>query len=204
MEQSKESDNSTFRVCLYGEPVLRQEGSLVTEFDDKLKAFVKKLFRTMYEHEGIGLAAQQVGEAIQVCVIDMFEGTQSGAGEYNFTYDGKQVPLSLIMPLTIINPEVEVLSEDVSDFGEGCLSFPGIFIPKVIRPNYIKVKFQDVEGGRHEIVCDGLFARVILHEVDHLFGKLFIDRIDRKMILRLEPKLKRLRRISRDYIKENK
>jgi len=160
------------RVTHYDEPVLRQEGARITEFDDDLRQLVVDMVETMYEAEGIGLAAQQIGRAIQLCVID----PQLPPGEVPFDYllDGKQPPVEFLFPLALCNPVVTELPGPQLAYEEGCLSFPDIR-GDIIRPAVVRCVYQDVEGHTHTLDCDGILARVIQHEVDHLHGKLFID-----------------------------
>ena len=133
---------------------------------------------TMYNEEGIGLAAQQVNRALQICVIDVRppEGVEA---PFIYNYDGKQPPLDLVMPMAIVNPKVTIIDNTEDVYEEGCLSFPGVN-GKVDRPIRIRCEFQDTEGNSHVIEADGLLGRCILHEVDHLHGKLFIDLMQKR------------------------
>lgn len=188
------------RVTQFGETILREKGSPITQFDESLKELAQNMIDTMYDEEGIGLAAQQVDEALQLFVMD----TQLREEDVNFeyTFDGKKPPLDLIMPLVVVNPEVEAFSEEV-DYEEGCLSFPDIR-GNVKRPTHVRMKFQDVDGNPHQVECDGIFARCILHEFDHLQGVLFIDRMETRTLRSLEAKLKKLKRSTRDFLKQQK
>ncbi|MGE9293348.1 MAG: peptide deformylase [Puniceicoccales bacterium] len=186
------------RVTQYGEPVLKEKGAPVTEFNAELRQLADDMVETMHAAEGIGLAAQQVGKAIQMFVMELpvYEDEPSPA----YLYDGKQPPLELIMPLAVVNPELELLGDEAG-YEEGCLSFPGIR-GRVDRPTRVRLRFQDVEGAPHEISCDGLFARVIQHEYDHLQGVLFIDRMNPRVLRTIESKVRRLRRSTRDFLKD--
>ncbi|MDP0496130.1 MAG: peptide deformylase [Verrucomicrobiota bacterium JB024] len=185
------------RVTQYGEPVLKEKGAPVTEFNDELRKLADDMVETMHAAEGIGLAAQQVGVAIQLFVMELPVYEDEPDPEYQ--YDGKHPPLELIMPLAVVNPVLELAGEEAG-YEEGCLSFPGIR-GNVDRPTRLRMRFQDTEGNPHEIVCDGLFARVIQHEYDHLQGVLFIDRMHPKVLRPLESKIRRLRRATRDFLK---
>ena len=126
------------------------------------------MIETMYAEEGIGLAAQQIGIAQQIFVVDV-RPPQESEIHFNYSYDGKSTPLDLFMPLAIINPEVEITDATKSLYQEGCLSFPNI-LGNVSRAIAIRCQFQDTDGHHHTLEADGLLARCILHEVDHLNG----------------------------------
>lgn len=181
------------RVTEYGEPILRQIGEPVTVFDDSLKALVADMVETMYEEEGVGLAAQQIDRAMMLCVVDISLLPEE---ELNYQLDGLQPPIDLLMPMALVNPVVKLLPGKTIWSEEGCLSFPGIR-GDVPRADHIQVTYQDVNGTPHSLVCDGWFARVIQHEVDHLNGKLFIDHMDKRKVRLMEGKLKRLKRETR-------
>jgi peptide deformylase len=188
------------RVTHYGEPILRQVGAPVTVFDDALRALVEDMIETMHAEEGIGLAAQQVDRALQVCVIDV--RPPEGAGlSFAYSYDGKQPPLDLIMPMALINPKLRIIDPTEDVYEEGCLSFPGIN-GRVDRPVGVHCAFQDPRGASHTLEADGLLGRCILHEVDHLNGKLFIDRMHKRDLKKNEPKIKKLKRESRDFLRD--
>lgn len=187
------------RITKYGEPILRKVGEPITEFDEALAELAKNMIDTMYNEEGIGLAAQQVNRALQICVIDVRppEGVEA---PFIYNYDGKQPPLDLVMPMAIVNPKVTIIDNTEDVYEEGCLSFPGVN-GKVDRPIRIRCEFQDTEGNSHVIEADGLLGRCILHEVDHLHGKLFIDLMQKRDLKKNEKKIKKLKRESRDFLK---
>lgn len=140
------------RVRVYPDPVLREENKNIEVFDESLQAFVADMWDTMYVADGVGLAAPQVGENVNLIVIDY--------------HDEKYV---LINPL-ITEQQGEVTNE------EGCLSFPGIY-EKVISPERIRVQYRDETGGEHDEWHEGFLACVFSHEIDHLHGRLLIDRV---------------------------
>lgn len=183
----------TIPVTQYGEPVLRQKGDPVADFNDELRSFARDMIETMHEEEGIGLAAQQVSKALQLFVMDL--NVETGPAPFAYTLDGKTPPLELIMPMVVINPELEITGEEAA-YDEGCLSFPGIR-GDVVRRTHVKMTFQDLDGIRHELVADGLLARCILHEYDHLQGILFIDRMTPQVLRKIETRVKQLKRNSR-------
>jgi peptide deformylase len=190
------------RITQYGEPILRQPGRAINEFDASLAELANQMVDTMYDAEGIGLAAQQVDRALQLCVIDVRppEGVEV---PFHYSFDGKQPPLDLIMPMAIINPKVTITDPTEDTYEEGCLSFPGVN-GQVERPVGVRCEFQDTEGNAHVVEADGLLGRCILHEVDHLNGKLFIDHMDKRDLKRNEAKIKKLKRASRDFLKARK
>ena len=186
------------RVTEYGEAVLRQTGDPIEVFGDGLRKLAVDMIETMYHAEGIGLAAQQVDFPIQMCVVDVSD-LQDELLLYEL--DGKRPPIELIMPMVLVNPVIKVLSGNTAKEEEGCLSFPDIRGP-VTRADRIEVDYQDLSGGAHHLLAEGWLARVIQHEVDHLNGVLFIDHMDPRSLRSIESKIKKLRRDTRDRIKE--
>lgn len=185
----------TLRVTQYGESILREKGEPVEDFGPGLRTLANDMLATMDAADGIGLAAQQVGLKQRFCVVDL----KSGAVDTGETLlDGRPIPPQLLMPLYLANPEVgfpEVSDTEVME--EGCLSIQGIR-GLVERPFRILVSYQDLESEPHQLACEGLLARCIQHEVDHLNGVLFVDRMTRKDFLRIRGKLKRLNRQTPD------
>ena len=182
-----------YALTYYGDPTLRLKGAAIEHFDENLKTLVEEMFETMYIEEGIGLAAQQIGIAQQICVVDV-RPPENRALQFNYRYDDKDLPLDLFMPLALINPEVEISDPTESSYQEGCLSFPGIQ-GQVVRPSGISCQFQDCAGQPHRLEADGLLARCILHEVDHLNGVLFIDKMERKDLQKNSTRIKQLMRL---------
>lgn len=189
------------RVTQYGEPVLRQKGAPVERFDDELRKLAADMIETMYAHEGVGLAAQQVDRAIMLCVID--PQIPPEAMDFDWQLDGRKPPLELIMPMALVNPEVEILPGPPVTLEEGCLSFPAIR-GEVERAAAVRVRYQDLQGASHELVTEGWLARIILHEVDHLNGILFIDHMNPAGLRSIESKVKRLKRQTRDWLRQNR
>lgn len=179
-------------LCFYGDPILHLKGKEVEVFDAQLKSLVEDLFETMYAEEGIGLAAQQIGIAEQICVIDVRPPKESEI-QFNYLFDNKPIPLDLFMPLALINPRVTIIDSTESLYQEGCLSFPNI-LGSVARPKEIICHFLDPQGNPHVIKSDGLLARCILHEVDHLNGLLFIDKMESKDLRKNQIRIKQLKR----------
>jgi peptide deformylase len=164
------------KIVHYNHPVLRRRGERVTVFNAALLRLAEEMVATMHEAGGIGLAAQQVDRAVQLCVVDLRDADR----DFTWELDGARPPLELFMPLALANPVVTVAPGTPKDIvEEGCLSFPGIR-GEVARPEAIVVQFQDERGVAHVLKCDGLLARCIQHEADHLNGVLFIERMTRK------------------------
>jgi peptide deformylase len=164
------------RIVHYNHPVLRTKGEKVNAFDAELAQFADDMIDAMHEAGGIGLAAQQVGRPVQLCVVDLRESD----AEFTWELDGAKPPMDLFMPMVLVNPKISVVrGTPETVYEEGCLSFPKIR-GDVTRPDAIVAHFQDERGIPHVLKCDGLFSRCVQHEVDHLNGVLFIDRMDKK------------------------
>jgi len=162
-------------VTKYGNPVLRQKGARIETITAEIKQLIADMFETMYATKGIGLAAQQVGKAIQLTVLDLRGVTDRPS---TLELDGKPADVDKFMPLVLINPEIKPLNDPVLG-PEGCLSFPELY-GDVLRPESVDVKALNEKGKPIEFRCGGLLARAVQHETDHLNGILFIDRMDRK------------------------
>ena len=187
----------SLQIVHYNDPVLRRKGDKVTVFDSALAKLARDMVETMHAAGGIGLAAQQIGRAIQLCVVDL------RPAEVDFTWelDGAKPPLELIMPMTIANPSITFQrGTDEYLYEEGCLSFPNIR-GDVARPDGIIVTFQDERGLAHTLRCDGLLARCIQHEADHLNGILFIDRMEKKVRAKIDDQIKTLAKATRESAK---
>tara|TARA_B100001248_G_scaffold262589_1_gene259723 strand:+ start:20807 stop:21409 length:603 start_codon:yes stop_codon:yes gene_type:complete len=190
-------------IRLYGDPVLREQGKPVTEFDDKLAKLVEDIKETITTEDAAALAAQQIGEAIMLTVIDFsYMLERNYPIDFDYKYDGKEVPLGLLMPLTVINPKIEYSSEETDLMEEGCMSFPLGVRPSVRRSKEVEISFQDVQGGQHRLWCNGILARCVQHEIDHLNGILFIDHASTQDLRRFESKLKKIKRHTRDLMKQ--
>ncbi len=181
------------RIVHYNDRILRKKGEKIIVFGAALKKLAAEMVEAMHAAHGIGLAAQQVGQAIQLCVIDL-RNTES---EFDWEYDGARTPLELFMPLVLVNPVVTTVAKPETVYEEGCLSFPKIH-GDVVRPDRCTVKFQDLGGHPHVLTCTGLLSRCVQHEVDHLNGVLFIDRMAKELKAALEPELKELKKRTKE------
>jgi len=174
-------------IVQYGEPVLRKKCVLVTTVDAELETLVADMIETMIDAEGIGLAAPQIGKDIRLAIVDVAHDPECVSF---FKVDGEDANLIDHMPLVFLNPELELSGPKEAE-SEGCLSIQEIRA-KVKRPTIVKAKMPQLDGSVKEIQADGLLARAIQHEVDHLNGILFTDRISTTTKTRLRRKLKDL------------
>lgn len=179
-------------IVKYGHPALRKKGAVVKEVDDKLRQLAIDMLETMDAANGVGLAAQQVGVPIQMAVIDV---TDIEDRPSEMLIDGAPVEIEEHMPLILLNPELE-LGDEKEPGTEGCLSFPEI-TAEIIRSQHVKVRTHTIDGDELEFEATGLLARALQHEIDHLHGVLFIDRMNSAVRTSLAGKLKRLQRESK-------
>lgn len=159
-------------ILHYPDPRLREVSLPVSEFDSQFQIFAKEMLKTMYESKGIGLAAPQVGVLKRFLVIDCRPKDEKGRYENN---EQTELEKAISQPLFIANPQI-MEKKGKTTFDEGCLSVPS-FYETVERAEWIKLQYQDEFGKQHHLETDGLLAIVIQHEMDHLDGTLFIDRI---------------------------
>ena len=175
------------KVVKYGTPVLRKKGARIDAITPEIKTLIADMLETMYAHKGVGLAAQQVGQALQLTVIDVRGVTDRPS---SLEIKGQPADVHAHMPMVLINPEVTPVGEPVAG-PEGCLSFPEIYA-EITRPAEVSVQAMNEKGKMIEFRCGGLLARAVQHEVDHLQGILFIDRMDRQTKEELRSELKKL------------
>jgi peptide deformylase len=184
-------------VVKFGTPVLRKKGARIESITPAVRKLIVDMLETMYAHKGVGLAAQQVGMALQLTVIDVRGVTDRPS---SLEVDGQPIDIAESMPLVLINPEVTPVGKPVSG-PEGCLSFPEIFAD-VSRPDLVDVKATNGEGKIIQFRCGGLLARAVQHETDHLHGILFIDRMDKKTKEELRPELDELQAATKELLKD--
>ena len=161
---------AVLQILEFPDPQLRIVAVPVTTIDHELNSLIDNLFETMYEAQGIGLAATQVNVHKRLLVLDVSENKDS--------------------PQVFINPNFDILDNDLSEYDEGCLSVPG-FYETVCRPRSVKVSALDREGNPFELDAQGLLATCIQHEIDHLNGKLFVDYISTLKRNRIRDKLEK-------------
>lgn len=173
-------------VYTVGAPVLRKIAAPVAVVDDNIRKLASDMIDAMGYFNGIGLAAPQYGESLRLVVIDVPQESNTGS-------PGEALLLPK-MPLVLINPEIVMSSEKSASREEGCLSVPGLYAP-VCRPERVVLRTQIMDGDFIEIECGGLLGRCIQHELDHLDGKLFTDRVEPDTARQIRGDLERLTRI---------
>jgi peptide deformylase len=176
-------------IVQYGDPVLRAKGKAVDKIDERIRHLAEDMIETMHAANGVGLAAQQIGEALQLTVIDV---SQAEDRPSTMKLNGEEVDPKIAMPLVLINPVVE-LGRNMIPGTEGCLSFPEI-TGEIERAESVVTRATTLEGEAIEVEATGLLARAIQHEVDHLNGILFIDRMNSAAKAALASRLKRLQK----------
>ncbi len=171
-------------IVQYGHPALRERGKKLPEIDDETRSLVQDMMETMREAQGVGLAAQQVGKALQLFVIDVSEVEDRPSA---LELDGHDVDVNAHMPMALINCQVKPMGDPEAG-PEGCLSFPEIYAD-ITRPARVEVEALNEKGETVSFRCGGLLARAIQHEHDHTRGILFIDRMPRSVKAELQTKL---------------
>src|SRR6266571_3340530 len=184
-------------VVQYGTPVLRQKGARIDVVTPTIKKLIGDMLETMYAHKGVGLAAQQIGLALQLTVLDVRGVTDRPS---SLELRGTPVDVADFMPLVLMNPQITAIGKPLAG-PEGCLSFPEIF-GEITRPEIVDVEALDKEGKAIQFRCGGLLARAIQHETDHLHGILFIDRMDKKAKEELRPRLEELQAQTKAALKK--
>ncbi len=171
-------------IYIYNHPVLKQKSTTVSDINDELLLFIENMFETMRNANGIGLAANQVGSSHAINVIDISD-LEEGEGT---------------RPMTLINPVIEAFSDDEVEHEEGCLSVPDLR-EIVYRPSSIQLRYLDEKLREQQLEATGLLARVIQHEVDHLNGIYFMERLSPVKRALIKSKLRRIERgqIEADY-----
>ncbi len=164
---------TTLTILEFPDPRLRTQAKPVVAVDHRIRQLVDDMLETMYDAEGIGLAATQVNVHERVVVMDISSQRDT--------------------PLVFINPEIQLLDDSTREYEEGCLSVPG-FYESVARPDHIRVRALDRNGKAFEMEPDGLLAVCIQHELDHLNGKLFVDYLSPLKRTRIRAKLEKLQR----------
>lgn len=156
--------NPPLNIHQLGDRVLRQTAKRVTKVDDEIRQLIRQMIQTMYSADGIGLAAPQVAVAKQIIVVDCDP-------------DNAATP-----PIVLINPVIKEASNDICVYQEGCLSIPGVYLD-VKRPDMIAVSYKDEHGRPQTLFATELLSRAIQHEMDHLNGVLFVDRVENQLAL---------------------
>jgi len=159
LQVSKEPvDNPPYDIHKLGDAVLRTPARRIGKVDDSVRDLARNMLVSMYAARGIGLAAPQIGVHLQLLVIDL------------------ELEDAASPPLVLINPEITAVGGSICTYEEGCLSIPGVYLD-VVRPSVVGVGYRDAMGRPKRMKADGLMARCIQHEMDHLNGVLFVDRV---------------------------
>ena len=157
-------DNPPLTIATLGSQVLRQPARRISKVDEAVRELARDMLRSMYAASGIGLAAPQVGVHKQLLVIDL--DPENAAAP----------------PMVLINPEITSFGAGLDTYEEGCLSIPGVYLD-VVRPSVVEVSYRDEMGRPQKLRADNLLARCIQHELDHLNGVLFVDRVTDELSL---------------------
>lgn len=165
--EKKKLANPPLELHYLGDRVLRQPAKRIAKVDNEIRQLAREMLQTMYSSDGIGLAAPQVGIHKQLLVIDCDPEDPANP------------------PLVLINPTITKVSQDTCLIQEGCLSIPQVFLD-VVRPQTIEVTYKDENGRPQRLQATDLLARVIQHEMDHLNGVMFVDRVDNVLALNQE------------------
>lgn len=162
--EKKKIQTPPLELHYLGDRILRQNTKRISKVDETVRQLAREMLQTMYSSDGIGLAAPQVAVHKQLLVVDCDPSNAANP------------------PFILINPKITSYSKDLCDAEEGCLSIPGVYLD-VTRPKAIEVSFKDENGRPQRMKAKGLLARVIQHEIDHLNGVLFVDRVKNDLML---------------------
>jgi len=173
-------------IVQYGHPSLRSKGLRVSTIEEKHRKLAGEMIETMRDASGVGLAAQQIGRSLQLCVLDVSDIPDRPSRMW---IDDQEVDPEDYMPMILFNPEIELLGPPESET-EGCLSFPGL-TAEITRPARVRVRALNEKSQPVAFTADGLLSRAVQHEVDHLNGILFIDRMDPEEKRRTAPALRK-------------
>lgn len=175
-------------IVNYGHPALRAKGRRIEAIDAEIRQLAEDMIDTMIDADGVGLAAQQIGLPLQICVVDV---TGVSNRPSTMSINGQSVDPELHMPLILINPEIEPFGKARSGL-EGCLSFPGVSTD-ITRTSSVRVKARSLDGQDVAFEASGLLARAVQHEYDHLHGVLFIDRMEADQRRELDREIEAIR-----------
>jgi peptide deformylase len=177
---------SVLEVLKYPHPVLKQVAKKIEKVDSDLKKLSEDMLETMYQAPGVGLAAPQIGQSIRMVVIDTRPKDENG----NLTEeDMTDLEKAVTYPLVLLNPVI-TKKEGQIKWEEGCLSVPG-FVEEVDRAAYIELKYMDIDGNEKTLAADSLLGVCIQHEIDHLDGKVFIERLSQLKFDRIRKLIKK-------------
>ena len=186
------------KISKYGDPVLRQKGKRIEKITPEIEKLIQDMFDTMHEAHGVGLAAQQIGRDLQLTVIDVTGADKERPSTLEL--DGKPADVKAFMPIVLINPEIRPYG-DPAKGPEGCLSFPEMYAD-ITRPGFVEVNATGPKGEKVSFKAGGLLARAVQHEVDHLNGILFIDRMSATDKRDLKPELDELQAATKEELRK--
>jgi peptide deformylase len=172
-------ESAVLKLRYYGDPILRRHAMEVQNFDASLRDIAAQMLEAMEREEGVGLAAPQVGLDLRLLTALAMREPGDETAE----------------PVVMVNPEILERSHETWVYEEGCLSIPGIR-GDVTRPERVRVRYQDVDGAEHTLDVEGMFARILQHEIDHLNGKLFIDYLSTADKMLIKPKLRQITKLN--------
>jgi len=178
--------------------MLRQKGTRIEKVTPAIRQLIADMLETMHATAGVGLAAQQVGQALQLTVIDVRAAKDRPS---SLERNGQPAEVDTFMPLVLMNPEITPAAQPVSG-PEGCLSFPEIYA-EIARPESVDVVGMNEKGERIEFRCGGLLGRAVQHEADHLHGILFIDRMSAATKKELKRQLDEMQAETRAALKKD-
>jgi len=187
------------RILQYGSPVLRAKGARIDSIDDRIRQLAADMIETMRAANGVGLAAQQIGQPLQLTVVDV---SQIEDRPSTLRLNGETVDPKTASPLVLVNPEITLGPETALGI-EGCLSFPEI-TGEIERAQTIRAVAETLDGEPIELEAGGLLARALQHEVDHLNGILFIDRMNSAAKAALASRLKRMQKETEKDLRRNR
>ena len=179
-------------IVKYGHPALRQKGGRVEAITPEIRKLIDDMLESMHEAAGVGLAAQQVGVPLQLAIIDVRAAKERPS---TLEINGQSADVPEFMPLVLINPVLNPFGSPATG-PEGCLSFPEMYA-EITRPESVEVSALDATGEPFSFKAGGLLSRAIQHEVDHLNGILFIDRMSRKTKMELQEELDALQQATK-------
>ena len=177
--------------------MLRQKGAPIEKVTPQINKLIADMLETMHAAAGVGLAAQQVGRALQLTVIDVREIKDRPS---TIEWNGQPADPAAFMPLVLMNPEITPVGQPIAG-PEGCLSFPEIYAD-IVRSESVHVIGMNEKGERIEFRCGGLLSRAVQHETDHLRGILFIDRMSAETKQELQPQLEALQTATKAALKK--
>ena len=186
-------------IVKFGDPILRTKGKVIEKITPEVKRLIDDMFETMHDAAGVGLAAQQVGHALQLAIIDVRAVKDRPS---TMEIDGQPIDVAVHMPVVLINPKITPFGNPAKG-PEGCLSFPEIYTD-ITRPGSVEVEALNAEGKPIRFKAGGLLSRAVQHEVDHLNAILFIDRMTAEAKAEVKDEIDALQATTKEALKKQK